>query len=203
MRGFSGETIAKIVTRAGQSTTAGSFLGAPWLALGNVTHNQSLYYFGAGLALAGVICAALPKIITAWSEGVVARTEARSEAEALRGRRETRSALVLLGTDADKIAQVAKLLRYELLNPDLPGGRRPSDKALVDLAKEEIRAEAVIPPGPPRSSKSSRPPAASPNGGIPTQSRDAGTTAYKDSTGDVNGDVNGVVIQMHAEDQPS
>jgi hypothetical protein len=70
-----------------------------------------------------VICTHWPKIISARSNATVKKLQAESEADIARLRAETHAKLLLNGN--------AAMLRAEVVNPDLPEGRRLSDNHIL------------------------------------------------------------------------
>jgi hypothetical protein len=84
------------------------------------------------------VCRALPRVITATSNLMTARTRAKADAGATSTLASARAELARAGLDPAKTAPAAEMLRLLCLDPDLPKDRRPADNTLVKLQETSL-----------------------------------------------------------------
>jgi hypothetical protein len=192
--GWRSETLTTLAKRVGVPVGISGVGAGAWLVLSHQGHAPTQIIVGAVVAITGIVCASAPKIIAARSQAEVSRAQAQairlqaeSDSEVRTLHAQTRAALLRSGVDRANTDQVERMLRYQLLNPDLPKDRRLNDKALVELAMEEMKKsiETARPSGPDRSTDGPTPP----SGELPNT-----------ANGDSRGSNGGVVLNMHTED---
>jgi hypothetical protein len=190
----SSETRAALAKRVGIPVGLSGVGTGAWLILDHQGHAPVQIIVGALVAIIGIACASAPKIIEARSQAEISRAQAQairlqaeSDSETQRLRAQTHVELLRSGLDESKTNQAERMLRYQLLYPDLPKGRRLNDGALVDLAKEEVKKS--IEAAGPSSTDGSSAVSPSPSGELPNA-----------ANGDVHGVNGGVVLNMRTED---
>jgi hypothetical protein len=188
------ETLTKMAKGAWLPVGISGVGTGAWLVLAHQGHGPIPIMVGAIVAVVGIACASAPKIIAARSEAAISRAraeairlQASSDSEAQMLHAQTHAALLRIGVDESKIGQVERMLRYQLLYQDLPKGRRLNDRALVELAKEEMKKS--IETAKPGARDSSSDHSTSTSGELPSA-----------ANGDSSGGNGGVVLNMHSEE---